>query len=342
MADWSTLHHEILSRIHIETIYQELGLEITGRQANDNGWLTCRAMGREDKHASACINVSMTELRGRYKDSGGEGASMSIFDFAAKYGRFKDWKDARYELARRANIQLPKTNEPKRPIDSLSFLPWSRTVARFWCKKKDVNIKVEALEEAGARLANWPASAADIHKQSVIALPGYGTSGVDEDPVNWVIFADSGANLVKYDGPDRPPTFVKNLCLSNAPCLLNRWAMARIPDADVIWKVEGISDMLALHSIIPPHLKEKHVVITNGFGASEHVSDAWIRLLTGKTVRIVGDADTPGQIGAAKWMMALRGKAASVSNVALDFPVVDKHGNDARDVITERLKGTPL
>ena len=90
---WKALSEKTLATLDIQAEYTRLGIGITGNKPSATGWLACRAKGREDKHASAAINVGDTpSMRGRYRDHGGEGDTLSLWDFAAKYGPHGDWK----------------------------------------------------------------------------------------------------------------------------------------------------------------------------------------------------------------------------------------------------------
>jgi hypothetical protein len=108
---------EILERLDIEHEYRGLGLRIVGRAPAPSGWVTCRAMGRNDKRPSAAINIGQGKARGRYKDHGGDG--LSFFDFAAKFGGFADWRAARAHYANKVDVALParlqSTNSTTRP-----------------------------------------------------------------------------------------------------------------------------------------------------------------------------------------------------------------------------------
>src|SRR5262249_3911185 len=113
--------------------------------------------------------------------------------------------------------------------------------------------------------------------------------------------------------------------------LMNAFALERISTAEVIWKVEGVTDMLALQSSIPHELRDLHIVLTNSGGCSESPKDAWAELLKGKRICVSHDADRPGQTGAAKWVRSLAGVASKVVNVQLPYDVAPNHGKDLRD-----------
>lgn len=75
---------------------EALGLRFAaGAQPSDAGWLACHAIDREDSTPSATFNVRT----GRYRDHGGNGVSLSLFDLAAATGAFPDWRAARDDYA---------------------------------------------------------------------------------------------------------------------------------------------------------------------------------------------------------------------------------------------------
>lgn len=344
-VEWTEIARRILDALDIEVTYRQMNCRVKdGASATEKGWLACYASGREDEHASAAINVGDGPARGRYRDMGGKGDSLSLWEYGARYGGYDDWKACRKALAAQAGVKLPTGAEPKKPGDALDFIAWSTSTVGDWCEAKGGNrgdrgfLKPEAVRECGGRLAMWPVNAPAHLRQSVIAFPIFGAGGVDEGPVGWVVVEDRGGHVEKFEGKDKRSIKAKSLTVGGSgQGLLNQWAVARLEQAEVVWKVEGITDMVALHSWIPDRLKEKHVVITNGGGATESVRECWVRALTGKKVFVVGDADIPGQVGSAKWVHALAYKAASVVNVTLPYAVADNHGRDVRDYVEEWL-----
>jgi hypothetical protein len=152
-----------------------------------------------------------------------------------------------------------------------------------------------------------------------------------------VVVDSEGGDLRKFCGKGKPLQLSTAVCVKRQGAarggLLNPFALAHIKDAEVVWKAEGLSDLLAIHSLIPPEKKDRHVVIANANGATEGVDRHWVELLTDKVVFVVGVADRAGQIGVEKWVAHLQGKAKEVRNVRLPFPVVEGHGRDARDFL---------
>jgi putative DNA primase/helicase len=91
---------EILARLDIAQAYRDMGLKFNGQSPNSDGWLSVHAAGRENKNPSASINVRT----GRYKDHT-TGESLSLFDFAAKYGGHGDWRKARAFFADKVELR---------------------------------------------------------------------------------------------------------------------------------------------------------------------------------------------------------------------------------------------
>lgn len=71
---------------------REMGLRVVGRQCD--GWVTCRAIDREDRRPSGRINAST----GVYHDRA-TGQSMSYIDLIKELGKFPTWKDALSHLS---------------------------------------------------------------------------------------------------------------------------------------------------------------------------------------------------------------------------------------------------
>ena len=322
----------VIAATDIEAAYREIGVEITGSRPSASGWLQCRAFGREDKSPSAAINVGDGALRGRYRDLGGDGDSLSLFDAAEKFGVFGSWEDARREYAKRANLlkKFPKSDQ-ERPADKLSFSDnWNRLIVRGLLKAYP-GVTEEALRLCGGQIARYPAKSPQ--PQYVVAWPAYGPGGIDGEIRGYVIQAADGGMINLFKGEGNPPQPEKRVTLGHSG-LLGRHGLKHWESAELVWKVEGVSDMLTLQSAIPPELREKHIVITNAGGTHEsHLPVEVAADFAGKTVAVLHDCDVPGQQGAGKWIGAISGLVDSVKNVVLPFDVTEAHGKDLRDWI---------
>lgn len=340
---WADANRAILAALDIEAEYRRIGLRIDGPgRARATGWMPCHAMGREDANASAEINVGDGDARGRYRDFGGGGESMSLFDFAAKYGSGfgGDWKQARNHFARQTGVKLPKDAE-QRDADKFEFFDLTPGTLLLWSKSKPV-ITAAAVMAAGGRGARWPLKLPAELTQHLITFPCFGGSLLDLEPVGFHSANSAPGRPVSiYKGKGVPPDLVKTM-QTGPPGLMNVHALRRLPEAKVVWVVEGLSDMLALQTALlsmPDDLG--HVVITAG-GASYHPKPEWMQHFAGKDVRVCFDLDKPdpqtgkraGEVGAKVWVGALVKVAAAVRNVALPF--IDGSGKkDVRDYLQD-------
>lgn len=333
---WRESNESILRQLDIQAEYEALGVRIANRQPSASGWLSVHAVGREDNNPSAAINVGDGPVRGRYRDMGGEGLSLNLFDFAAKFGSGfgGDWREARRHFARKAGVKLP-SGEEKLAIDKLDFVGFSIAAVSTWCEKK-LGITMQAVKACGGVVARWPKNLAAEHTHYVIAFPSYGPALLDSDPKAYVIVNSTGGKLRLFQGKGNEPKLEDKLTLGGdyeKTGLIGLDGLRRLTEAKVVWKTEGLSDLLALQSILPPDCPD--VVVTNACGASEIPQAGWLEHFAGKDVRIVHDADTPGQTGAEVWMKAVAQIAEVTRNVRLPYTIEEKHGKDARDWIVE-------
>ena len=331
--DWQAINAKILAGLDLSAEFAALGLDLTGRDAKADGWLECRAVGREDINPSAAVNVQS----GRYRDLGGDGLSLSLYDLAVHLRRFPRWQDARAHYASKAGVAIEADGKSSRdPSEHLAFMPWAPGLVALWCKHKP-GVEPEAVQAAGGRLARYR------DQYTVVCLPIYGPGLTAADPVGWVLWNTTGKDLPVFHGRNKKPTWAKMKTTGGSESgLIGQHAIDRLTAVDVdparqlLWKVEGPSDLLALWSIIPPEKRDNHLVITNSGGAQEN-PQPWMQLLfAGRNVVVVGDADVPGQAGAAKWAAwaaKVVGEVRMVTAEAMGFEVTETHGRDLRDWI---------
>ncbi len=341
--DWDAARDEILRKLDVETLFTRWGVRWGTRPANANGWKECFAIDREEGHPSACCGVGDNpETRGRYRDLAGTHTSLNFWEFAARHGGYADWRDARRKLAVEAGVKLPEGAEP----DSASNkIEWNVAQPLMyydeWCKHRKP-LTTAAVKMVGGRMGAWPKKAFGDSQQTVICFPVYGERGTASEPINWVFFRQDGKDVEIWKGKDKesgkplPPDKRRmNTLKGQGPGLLNPIFWNNLESAEIVWKVEGVSDMVALQGMIPESLRAKHLVVTNAFGCAERVESWVINLLAGKDLRIIGDADHPGQLGAKKWLEHCRPRAKCVRNVILPYPIESKHGKDLRDYFSE-------
>jgi hypothetical protein len=357
-AQWHDVEAEILAALDVRQVYEQLGVRFTGHPG-PRGWQPCHAIDRADEHASAAVNVGPGTARGRYRDLGGAGDSLNLWEFAARYGGYGDWREARKYYAHQVGVKLPGGPEPKRPEDALNLGEPHEGWFALWAEKKG-GFDARSVGDAGAVCASYPKTAKPEYAQDVIAFPAYNPPALLDGPAcAWVIANRTGGPVQVFRGKGRPPDAHKTISVGGSTGgLLGRSALRRLMElrqareegrADgrvegregglvgvVVWKVEGLSDLLALDT----HIREaglagQHLVISNSQGCLEGVKAEWIELLRGLRVYVVGDADRPGQLGAARWASALAGVADEVRNVQLPYPLAEKHGKDVRDYLAE-------
>ncbi len=337
MSNLRDIAIDILERLDVKAEYASLGVKfLPSSRVRDNGYIECFAFDREEKRPSAAICVKGKSI-GRYVDKAGQGLNLSFFDFCAKFfpSRFPTWQAARKHYAAETGVKI--SGQPKaadRGSDKLKFLDQAkmRHALRIWAKKKG-GISLQACLDFGARLALWPATAFAASQSVVIAFPVFKPNS--DKPCGQVIVNSSGGDLRLYRGKDNPATFEKVLSVGGSESgMLGLYGCKRIVDAKYVWLVEGLSDGLSVQTIIPPDLQGIHVVIANSAGATEHPKPEWIAALKGKIVFLCRDCDIPGRAGAERWGGALA-NVATVHDVQLPYPIVEKHGPDVRDYIME-------
>jgi hypothetical protein len=174
----------------------------------------------------------------------------------------------------------------------------------------------------------------------VVALPVFGARLTEADPVGWVMFQTNGGPLPVFRKGEAPAWKKMKLTAGSEPGLLGAHALARTgdhsdPAGQVIWFVEGPSDMLALYSIIPLELRETNLVLCNANGANEIPKTSMLSPFAARHVRVIRDADTAGEAGAERWCQWLIGSATEVRRLRLPYPITPDHGKDLRDWINE-------
>jgi len=330
--DWQAATREILQRLDLKAEYAALGVEITGTRPTATGWLACRVFGagEKDRNPSAGVNVAGDgPVLGRYKEFTGEGRNVSFFEFAAAAaGGFGDWKEARKHYARQTGVKLPRGGQPESASDKLVFREGRQHQIRAWCATKPPITEWAAIA-AGARIAGWPAR---DQRYTVVALPIYGPHLADADPTGWVIWNKTGRGLPLFQGKGVPPVPRKMLTVGGSRSgWMGRWGLDHLANAEVVWKTEGPGDMLALMSVVPESLRQRHVVIANAGGCREKLPEEFWDHLAGKIVYVVHDCDRDGQAGGIEQAKLAARVAREVRSITLPYPIADKHGKDVRD-----------
>jgi hypothetical protein len=214
------------------------------------------------------------------------------------------------------------------PAKDLEFVEWSSQLVEFLISKR-LGITEESLLLAGARMAKYRRST------TVVALPIFGQSLDLENPVGWALLNATGGMLPVF-GPDGKQTDQKKIKIAygSKPGFIGRHGVERLRTASRIWKVEGVTDLLALLAVIPASQRDSDVVVTNSNGAMQ--CEPWMAgLLATAPSCVVGDCDAPGQAGASLWVQQIAGQGGSTRNVLLPYEVSETHGKDLRDWLNE-------
>jgi len=239
----------------------------------------------------------------------------------------------------------PKKNAT--PTDHLAWKPWADLPVLLWLTSKP-GMTLEGVKAAGAKLARYEFWSEETgnYETNVVVIPIYSTTpipGTEPDPcgyVAWNLSRDHGGKLPASGGKGKKVSWLKMKTMAGSKTGLmfahglQRLATTHTPRPELVWKTAGPSDAIALFSIIPPELRETHIVITNSAGENENVKSAWAALFTGLKVVPIHDADETGKIGALKWVKALLPVAAEVRNPQLPFSDATTPGKkDIRDFV---------
>ena len=333
---------DILQRLNIVAEYRELGVAVVDGDPDGEGWIPCHAYGRDDSNPSAAICIS----DGAYKDHGGDGANLSLWDFAAeKAGRFKDWKEAKEHYAEKAGVALPKRKNAKFD-EHLEPMPWATDLVWIWCAVHKPGVTPEAIQAFGGYLARYR------DQYTVIVLPIRSYDAPAGKPVGAVLFNAGGGELPIWNKGSDEPTWAKMKTTAGSE---GGWiGPAASFDSLESWqrviKCEGVSDAMAIYSAMSDADRFSTTVITNSGGCNEHPPVGGLKIFAGKRAYVIHDADMPGQYGAtgdpqfgpsehstAKlgWAPAIAREAAECRNVVLPFQIEQKHGKDVRDYLAD-------
>ena len=333
---------EIVQRLDIVAEYRELGVAVVDDDPDGEGWIPCHAYGRDDDNPSAAICIS----DGVYKDHGGDGANLSLWDFAAeKAGKFKDWRAAKEHYAEKAGVSLPKRKKDASFDEHLKPMEWSADLVWLWCAVHKPGITPEAIQAFGGYMARYR------DQFTVIVLPVRSYDQPSGKPVGAVLFNAGGGELPIYNKGGGEPTWakMKTTAGSEGGWIGPQSALESPESWQRAIKCEGVSDALAIYSAMSLSDLASTTVLTNSGGCNEHPPVGGLKIFTGKRAFVIHDADMPGQYGATGdpqfgpsehttqklgWAPAIAREAADCRNVTLPFEIEAKHGKDVRDYFT--------
>ncbi|MCP4540420.1 MAG: hypothetical protein GY832_25050 [Chloroflexi bacterium] len=329
---WPEAIQKILDALDILAEYRNVNVDITGSEPDAKGWVTCRAFWQKDKNPSAGVNIGEHPTKGRYHEFSDKGRNLSFFDFMAMARpELGDRMEAVRYFAKQAGIKLP--DAPKNdPNDQVAPQKWNDDLAKTYCDTHKKGITPESILMAGATMGGVPKGKAN-HK--VFSFPVYGPHFLDADPVGQALLPRNGKTLPVFQGKDKPPIWKKSkTTFGSTAGWIGKWALQHIKEAEIVWKVEGVTDLLTLQSIIPKKLEKTHLVISNSGGAMETPRAEMIALFAGLAEAfVVGDLDKSGQTGVRRFGESIATVAKETRLVKLPGEITEKHGFDLRDWI---------
>ena len=284
-------------------------------EPNSDGWIPCHAFDREDKNPSAAINVQT----GRYVDHGHGGTSGSIFDVWMKKnnGSFAD-AVKHYEQKTGITSSIQK-NDPNKGVQ---FKDISEN-AEIWLVKNKPPITREGFDAVGGVKMF-------VHNVTgdVAGIPIFGSEINDVPTIGWVYSC-------WLRGNSHGNKYLMTKGSTAGMMGLHGLHLIRDKKAEIVFLTEGITDMMALQSVIPVEKWDSVAVITHANGAGEH-PDTWkMQFFAGQKVVVIPDADKPGMVGGQNWANAIAKVAESVRIVPLYTVITEKHGKDLRDWFNE-------
>ena len=183
-------------------------------------------------------------------------------------------------------------------------------------------ITLDAIIQSGAFVCTWPNSRE--HGKQCLAWPAFNKPG---ELTGYILRRIDGKEFDAFGGLSVRKT---HMLRGSHDGWVIPGGFDRVARSLIVWRVEGIPDALALFSKLPPD----HAVVTNICGAGS-VKDLNLEIMRGKTVFSVGDADEPGQDGAAKFADASAAVADEVRIVKLPYEIDESHGRDVRDYFAD-------
>lgn len=344
--DIRALHDEIVARLDLASEFAKLGIRLASSKPTSSGWLACHAIDRDDRNPSAAVNVSGGPgVRGRYKDLGGSGLSLPFFKVAAQlqHGNASNWRESRKHYAEQVGIadELPRRDRDADrdadavPDDKLKFRNKWQPRAITGLLHHKPGLTAEGCRLTGARIASWINRYQRADETDVIAWPAFGPELLDGDPSGYAVMYVDGVKQFRTRAGWTPK---RNVGPSGLVGLqgVRLLAAAKTGEVDkrpeLVVKVEGITDLVALQAVIPDELLDRIAVVTTLAGAREKQVPFEVReCFRDLDVVVIHDADEPGQSGAETWCEVLGPVAKTIRNLELPYPVERKHGKDLRD-----------
>jgi hypothetical protein len=302
----------------------------------DNRHHGCHKCGGSDRFRVIDIDVGALFCNQCFNKKNGDGFAAIQWLCDVKF------TEALKLVAEFLGFKVPEKAKKKQLGDDIEFTDWNEGLAKIFALNKP-GVTVAALEACGAKIVQHL-------NNTTIAVPVYGPDKGSAAPVGWVLQEIMGGKLpAGYNPSLRRYTRAEKVKVAagSKPGLMGIPGkipgLIKIPeqvegqdplDPITVWKVEGVSDMLALYEIIPADQRDKHYVTTNSNGTNE--KPGWrAERFAGLNVNVIHDADEPGESGSAQWAAAIAKHAVVTKQVKLPYEVTKDHGKDLRDWINE-------
>ncbi len=337
----STLNDDIVAAVDVLAEYQAIGFKPVGSTKQD-GWQDGHALGREDRNASAGINVES----GVYMDHGDNGLVLPMFKAIAQFSG-DDWYAVRARLAKTAGLsrRLPKKkygeNDRLYDPESQLVIAHNQKFPPLFCQGLLDRFKItfESLKLNGGILAQYPSWSME-HRQRVIALPCYtpGPMLLKAPPRGYVLMRADGKDII-IPQKNAQPLIKKRITIGRSG-LVGKFGLEVLQEKaekiEQLFKVEGITDLLRLFGEIGEGARSRYPVITNSSGAGEKniLPDVAATIAACDhpiNLCVIHDADEPGQTGAGRWAADVGLQCRWFRNIQLPYQVEEKHGKDLRD-----------
>ena len=309
---------QVLDLLNIRAEYESFGLKVIGAAPNEKGWISCQAIGREDKMPSAGINLDANSKHyGYYNDFGTQDSDtiISFFDACVKFGNDSSAQDAFWRLAEQTGIIIKEDKNKDQWFTPLNIE--TDEPVNFVLQKPPCTI--EGFLAAGGQKGFVPGQG------NVIIFPIYDAN----------LTIQGGATFNIYGGLLHGS---KNLMIRGTTAGLmglHGLGLIKAGTAKTVYMVEGIPDMVALQSKIPAEKWNSVAVITHSGGAGAHLKTHMVKFFAGLDVIIIPDADKPGIAGGSKHAAALAKYVNSIRIVELPYEITETNGKDLRDWLNE-------
>ena len=327
----SNLKEQLMRRIDYLSAYKDIGLRFDTETPNSGGWCQCFAIDRDEQKPSAAVNLQ----NGFYTDLG-SGQRLDFFQMMQMYGGFASFWETLKSFAEKYSIEVPKGRPTHSPEADVTFQRWS-SIGDRWCAMKSTS--AEAVHLFGGSLCRYKSA------YYCVGFKVFSDPMATDDPAGYVVAQTDGHPIPVYNRNGEITGECKIKTVSGtASGLLGEHALSVIRTAresgdlsgiKAVFKVEGVTDALALQARIPVDLRRAVLVVTNSAGCAERPKEEYKDAFEGLPVVLIHDQDEPGQKGLSGWKSFLAGRASSLKVVNLPFPMTKNHGKDLKDFFTE-------